>query len=57
MGYVELDGRILVEARLTENDPGRLRIGAPVELVLEPLRTEPDGTVVLTYAFAMRPER
>ena len=36
---------VLVESRLTENDPSRLRIGAPVELVLEPLRTEPDGTV------------
>lgn len=57
VGYVDLGGRVLVESRLTENDPSRLRIGAPVELVLEPLRTEPDGTVVRTFAFAMSAER
>jgi uncharacterized protein len=57
VGYVDLGGRVLVESRLTENDPTRLRIGAPVEMVLEPLRTEPDGTVVLTYAFAPRLEQ
>ena len=57
VGYVELGGRILVETRLTENDPDRLRIGAPVELVLEPWRTDPDGTVVRTFAFAMRTDR
>ena len=54
VGYVDLGGRVIVEARLTENDPLRLRIGAPMDLVVEPLRTEPDGTVVLTYAFAPR---
>jgi uncharacterized OB-fold protein len=57
VGYVDLDGRILVESRLTESDPGQLRIGSPVELVLEPLRTETDGTVVNTFAFAPRAER
>jgi uncharacterized protein len=56
VGYVDLGGLILVETRLTENDPRRLRIGAPVKLVLEPFRTEPDGTVVRTFAFALSGE-
>lgn len=51
VGYVDL-GAVLVESRLAENDPERLRIGMPVELVLEPFRTDPDGTDVLTFAFA-----
>ncbi|WP_239334817.1 Zn-ribbon domain-containing OB-fold protein [Frankia sp. CiP3] len=52
VGYVELPGAVIVEARLTENDPRRLRIGDPMELVLVPLRTDDDGTQVLTYAFS-----
>jgi uncharacterized OB-fold protein len=52
VGYVDLGGQVLVETRLTENDPDRLRIGSAVKLVLEPLREEPDGTQVLTFAFA-----
>jgi uncharacterized OB-fold protein len=51
VGYVDLDGELLVEARLTENDPDRLQLGAEVELVLEPLYREADGTDVLTFAF------
>lgn len=52
VGYVELPGVVVVEARLTENDPERLRIGAPMELVLVPAHTDDDGTSVLTFAFA-----
>lgn len=37
VGYVELGGRVVVESRLTTADPGRLRIGMPVELVVEEL--------------------
>jgi uncharacterized OB-fold protein len=51
VGYVDLDGELLVEARLTENDPDRLTLGAEVELVLVPLYREADGTDVLTFAF------
>jgi uncharacterized protein len=54
VGYVDLGGELLVEARLTENEPDRLHIGAGLELVLIPLYREEDGTEVLTYAF--RPE-
>lgn len=46
VGYVELPGEVRVEARLTVADPGRLRIGMPMELV-----TVPFGDRV-TYAFA-----
>jgi uncharacterized protein len=45
VGYVELPGEVRVEARLTEADPARLRIGMPMELVPR------DGIV----AFAFRP--
>jgi uncharacterized OB-fold protein len=51
VGYVELDGQVIVEARLTEADPAALAIGAPVELAIVPFRTDPDGTEVLTFAF------
>jgi uncharacterized OB-fold protein len=50
VGYVDL-GELLVEARLTENEPDRLEIGAALELVLIPLYRDEDGTGVLTYAF------
>ena len=46
VGYVELPGEVRVEARLTEADPARLRIGMPMEVV--ELRR---GDRV-TYAFA-----
>jgi uncharacterized OB-fold protein len=34
VGYVELPGEVRVEARLTESDPARLRIGMAMELTL-----------------------
>ena len=48
VGYVELPGEVRVEARLTEADPERLRIGMPMELVLIPA---PAGNGAVTYAF------
>lgn len=52
VGYVELPGQVIVEARLTENDPDRLRIGMPMVLELVPFRIDDAGTPVLTFAFA-----
>ncbi len=49
VGYVELPGEVRVEARLTESDPERLRIGMPMELTAIEL-----AGGKLTYAF--RPE-
>jgi uncharacterized protein len=50
VGYIELPGEVRVEARLTEADPDRLRIGMPMELTLVPA---PGGGTwgVVTYAF------
>ena len=48
VGYVELPGELRVEARLTEADPARLRIGMPMELVLVPA---PGHRGTVTFAF------
>ncbi|MCZ7525359.1 MAG: Zn-ribbon domain-containing OB-fold protein [Acidimicrobiia bacterium] len=52
LGYVELPGEVMVESRLTETDPARLRIGMAVELVIVPFRVDEDGREVVTFAFA-----
>jgi uncharacterized OB-fold protein len=48
VGYVDLDGEVLVESRLVGVDPGALRIGQHVRQVTEAFT--PAGDVV-TYAF------
>jgi uncharacterized OB-fold protein len=55
VGYIELQGALIVESRLTEVDFTALRVGLPMELTTAPLRHDSDGTVVLTYAF--RPDQ
>lgn len=57
VGYVQLGqpgekGSVIVESRLTENDPTKLAIGMPVHLVIIPFTTDDDGNDVVTYAFA-----
>jgi len=52
LGYVELPGQLLVQARFTEPDPAKLHIGQEMELRIVPYTVEPDGTAVLTFAFA-----
>jgi len=52
VGYVDLGGEIMVEARLTEPDPARLTIGQQMRLVILPYTTRADGTEVTTFAFA-----
>lgn len=52
VGYVELAGELLVEARLTEPDPEKLRIGQAMRLTLVPYAVRDDGTEVMTFAFA-----
>lgn len=51
VGYVEIAGTLIVEGRLTGVAFERLRIGMPMEVAIMPLRTDPDGTVVTTFAF------
>jgi len=48
VGYIELPGEVRVEARLTESDPERLRIGMPMALTLIPV---PGASGTLTFAF------
>jgi uncharacterized protein len=48
VGYVELPGEVRVEARLTESDPARLRIGMEMELTLIPA---PGREGAVTFAF------
>jgi uncharacterized OB-fold protein len=55
LGYVELPGEVIIEARLTEPDPDRLAIGQPMRLVIVPYSVLPDGTEVMTFAFAPDP--
>lgn len=52
LGYVEIPGELLVQGRFTEPDVEKLRIGMEMELVVVPYTTRPDGTEVMTYAFA-----
>jgi uncharacterized OB-fold protein len=57
VGYVDLGGEVLVEGRLVTDDLGSLRIGLPMELVLEAFHRDDEGMDVCTFAFApMRQE-
>ena len=52
VGYVELPGQVRVETRLTVSDPEQLTIGMEMEVVLQHLTIDDDGSNVVTYAFA-----
>jgi uncharacterized protein len=51
VGYVELDGEVKVETRLTEADPKQLAHGMEMELVVVPFRTDDEGNEVVSFAF------
>lgn len=51
VGYVELPKGVRVETRLTENDPSKLRIGMPMELVIEKFMEEEQGNDIMIFAF------
>ena len=48
VGYIELDGEVRVESRLTVSDAEQLRIGMPMALTLIPV---PGSSDRLTFAF------
>ena len=52
VGYVELSGEVIVESRLIDIPFDQLKIGIPLQMVLEPFSTDTDGNAVYTYAFA-----
>ena len=51
LGYVALEGQTIVQARLTGVAFDAIRIGMRLRLTTEEFATDPDGTIVLTYAF------
>ena len=51
VGYVELADGVMVESRLTENDPARLKIGDEMELSIVPFRRDANGNDVVTFMF------
>lgn len=51
VGYIELDGKVKVESRLTLNDPTDIEIGMELEMLLVPLYMNDDGDEVVTFAF------
>jgi uncharacterized protein len=51
VGYVDL-GVVKVESRLTTAEPGALRIGMEMELVVIPFSKDAEGREVVTFAFA-----
>jgi uncharacterized OB-fold protein len=52
VGYVELAGEVLVEARIVATSPDELRVGMPLRLVVVSFHTSETGEQQLTYAFA-----
>jgi uncharacterized OB-fold protein len=52
VGYIQLADEVIVESRLTVNDPAQLQIGMEMELVVLPFTRDAEGREVLTYAFA-----
>lgn len=56
-GYVDLKSAALrVFALFTGAAPDSFRPGAPVEMVVEPLRTDKDGAVILAHKFRLAGE-
>ena len=52
VGYIEVEGKVRVESRLTVADPEQLEIDMEMEMVIEPLFRNDDGHEVVTFAFA-----
>lgn len=51
VGYVELDGQVIVETRIVTKDLKALKVGLPMSLILETFeRGDGEGTVT-SYAF------
>jgi uncharacterized OB-fold protein len=52
LGYIELPGEVLVEARIRAPERQALTIGMPMRLMFEPLFTDEAGVEVVSFAFA-----
>ena len=51
VGYVELPGAVIVEGRLTESDPEKLKIGMEMEVVFDVWNTDEEGCELINFAF------
>ncbi len=51
VGYVEMPGGLRVESRLQENTPEELQIGMPMQLQIEPFRTDEHGNQLMNFSF------
>ncbi len=51
LGYVKLADGVEVETLFTGCDPEEIRLGMPVELVVEKLHDDDEGNQVITYKF------
>jgi uncharacterized OB-fold protein len=51
VGYVELPGGVRVEGRLTENDPQKLAIGMPMDVIFDTWRVEENGDEIISFFF------
>ena len=51
VGYANLGGEVLVEGRLTVNDPARLANAMPVRVVPQVYTVDAAGNEVVTFAF------
>jgi len=51
VGYVQLGDHVMVEGRLTENDPRRLHVGQAMKVVADRYTVRSDGAPVVTFAF------
>ncbi len=52
VGYVELDGEVIVESRLAVDDFSTLRIGQKMRVTTTKFGRALDGADLITYAFA-----
>ena len=57
LGLIDLDDGLRVLARIAVDDPESLRVGSPVELIVDRLYTDPDGNEVTTWKFRPVQER
>lgn len=51
LGFVELPEGIRIETLFTRCDPGTLRVGMDVEMVIERLHEDEEGNEVMAYKF------
>jgi uncharacterized OB-fold protein len=51
VGYIEIPNEVIVEARLTESDPKKLRIGMKMRLTFVPFGLNERGQEIVTFAF------